>query len=85
MNADIKARYIETAVRAHNGATIADRAEAERTATHIARKFGIDGMAMEAEVLASVYATMTDEELTKAAASPATRSYARAELARRAA
>jgi hypothetical protein len=85
MNADIKARYIETAARSHTAATIAERAEAERTATHIARQFGINEMEMEAEVLAAVYATMTDAELTKAAASPVTRSYARAEIARRAA
>jgi hypothetical protein len=83
--ADITARYIEQAVRSHNAATIAERAEAERTAAHLARQFGIDEMAMETQVLAAVYATYTDAELAEAAASPTTRKYARAEIARRAA
>ncbi len=82
-NTDTIARYIELAVRSHNAATIAERAEAERSATHVARNFGIDEMEMEAQVLAAVYATMTDGELAKAAASPVTRSYARAEVTRR--
>jgi hypothetical protein len=85
MNADIRANYIAAAVRSHNAATIAERADAERTATHIARSFGIDEIAMEADVLAAVYATYTDAELAKAAASPVTRAFARAEIARRAA
>lgn len=83
INADVKARYMELAVRSHNGATIAERAEAERSAAHVAKAFGINEMEIEIEVLAAVYATFTDAELAKAVASPATRKYARAEIARR--
>lgn len=82
---DITSRYIELGVRSHNAATIAERAEAERTMAHIAQAHGLDEMSLESDVLAAVYATYTDAELAKAVASPVTRKFARAEIARRSA
>lgn len=79
------AAYIAAAAAGHLLGTIAERADAEATAARIARKFDLDEMALEADVLAYVYRNLSDAELTKAAASPVTRSYARAEIARRAA
>lgn len=75
--------YIDAAVASHVAPTISDRAEAGATAARIARKFGLDEMELEGQVLAAVYMTMSDEELAAKAASPVTRKYARAEIARR--
>ena len=77
--------YLDAAVASHIAPTLRDRQDAADTAARIARKFGLDEMALEDMVLAEVYSRMTDVELARRAASPVTRKWARAELARRAA
>jgi hypothetical protein len=75
--------YLDLMVASHNAEGVRERHELERRARRHAAATGLDEFALEQQVLARVFASMSDAELEAATADPSRKVLARAEQRRR--